>query len=513
VFACDSGPAPGEEATYYGQKLNEGDLKKRESALNHLSKLKDKKSLPFLYDALKGEADDLKPRVVQLVALLGDESSVGPLVDAINYKVGAGRNTKEKKIARANERIAKALGEVADPGNKAAITALTQLAGSNHLETQLAAVVSLGNLKAEDAVEDLVDIADGHQNNFMVKNAIKALGKIGSADAIPVLIKNLFFERKGVSFYAESSYSLFQIGDAAIPALVTTWKGENEELRSLHLKGDVMKAKAFVVLTDLDAKEVIPLALESVDLEVRGPFSAKARLQAHEAIGKLRVNKGAKLLDKFVADIDPGKSEGAVQALVRLGDRGAIAKMLPLATHEGFIKKLPDCAKAEGKGKKACDNSELQVRKMRLDAISQLTTGAELGEWEKWLAAEKNEKLKKILTERKSMLEAAKECGAKSDCWIKKLESDDPRVREKAAWELAWAQPKEALDPLLKALGDSDNYARFAVIQAVWWMNPREGGVKRIDEIIKSEKGKTKFIRINEDLKRLRVKLARAESK
>ena len=52
--ACDSGPKAGEEAEYWGKKLNtESDIPKRDVAMSHLVDLKDKKSLPFLYEALK----------------------------------------------------------------------------------------------------------------------------------------------------------------------------------------------------------------------------------------------------------------------------------------------------------------------------------------------------------------------------------------------------------------------------------------------------------------------------
>ena len=506
--ACDTGPKPGEEAEYFGKQLVENeDAKKKAAALAELTKLKSKKSLPALNGFLKSSSPELKPKIAQLIGLIGDESSVASLVDSIDYKVGAGRDSKGKKLARANERIAKALGGLAKPGDAKAIEALTRLSSSNHLETQLASVVALGDLKAVSAVDDIITIADGHDNNFMVKNAIQSLGKIGDEKAIDVLIKNLFFERKGVSFYAESSYALFEIGKAAIPQLIETFHNKNEKLRKLHLDDNVAKAKTMVVLTDLEAPQAKKLAIQNAGIEVIGPKSAAARAKCHEAIGRLNAKEGIPVLMKFADDVDVSKSEFAVSSLVALGARQAIPKFTGLATRSGFFAKVPKCKSGEIK-QAVCDRTEYQVRKPRLDAISRLAGAGDLKAWDAWLKDEKNVKVKKLLTERRPMLEAAKECKTDTACWIKKMEDKNPRVREKAAFELGFSQKKEAVPALLKGIADEDNYARAPAIQAVWWLKPKEG-VKVVDEILKREKGKTQFIRINEDLKRLRVALAR----
>ena len=202
AHACgvNTGPKEGEEYLFYGEQLNHEKAKKRESAMKNLSQLKDKRAVPALNKALSNGHAHIKPELVKLITDMADPSSVQPLVDAIDWRAGAGRDKTGKMLAVANERIAKALGKLAKPDNKAAIEALIKLADSNHLNTQLAAVVSLGDLKAEAAVDQLVLVADGSSNNFMVKNAAIALGKIANAKAVPVLVKLLFFERAGVSF-------------------------------------------------------------------------------------------------------------------------------------------------------------------------------------------------------------------------------------------------------------------------------------------------------------------------
>jgi HEAT repeat protein len=530
--ACDSGPKPGEEGVYWGKKALEGDLKSRETAMTHLVQLKDPKSLPALQGVMKSDAVDLKPQAAQLIGEIGDAQSVDALVEGVDWNAGAGSDRKSRKAATANERIAQALPRVAKPGDEKAIEALKRLSGSNHLNTQLAAVIGLGELDAKSAVQDLIDIADGHPNNFMVKNAIMSLGKIGDEKAIPILVKMLFFER-GVSFYREASYALFELGKPSVSPLIQVYQGKYEPISELHVEAGIMKAKALEVLTDIGDERVIPFALETGSVVASDTGGVLARAKAHIALGRLGVEKAAPILMKHWDDVDVSKSEFAVQAIAQIGARQAARPLLAMSTHAGFI---DQCVKKQQNAEGACRFSEAQVRKIRLEALSRLAGGELLADWDAMIAesdkaaaeeaekaktregAEKqvaeqaakgHAKTKELLIERKPMLEAAKECAVDSACWAGKLKSDNPRVREKAGYELLFKSDPASMPALMQSLGDQDNEARYAAILAVWRRLPEQGGVARIDEILKAEKGKTQFVRINEDLKRLRVKVAR----
>ena len=96
-------------------------------------------------------------------------------------------------------------------------------------------------------------------------------------------------------------------------------------------------------------------------------------------------------------------------------------------------------------------------------------------------------------------------------CWVDTLKHENPRYRERAGYELLWRgskRSKAANEALLESLADKDNEARYAAILAVWRSLP-EGGAEKVDAILKREKGKTQFVRINEDLKRIQIKLRR----
>lgn len=534
--ACDSGPKPGEEAAYWGEKLKAPESKVRDQAMQELSKLKDPKSLPYLHEAMKGENPELRSAAAQLIGFIGDAASTEALIAGVDWKAGAGRDKKGRAAATANERIAKALGAVAKPGDTKAIDALKRLSSSPHENTQLGAVWALGELKATDAVQDLIDVADGHQNNYMVKNAIIALGEIADEKAVPVLVKLLFFER-GVSFYREASYALFQIGKPAVPALLEVYQGKYKPIEELHVDSGVQRAKALEVLGDIGDERFLPMALESSAVSVTDTASALTRAKADVALGRLGVKQAVPVLTKHWDDVDVSKSEFALASVAQIGAKDVVPALLGMSTHDGYTKQ---CVQEQKNQATQCRFSEAQVRRPRLMALSRLGTGAELVAWTQMIAdadkhiaeeAEKSkasdqvekkvaeaakkghEKTKKLLEERRAMLEAAQECGETLDCWSKKLEVEDARVRERAAYALMHLSDEGALPALMKALGDPDNEARYAAILAVWRAMPKgdlgKQAVDRIDQILKDEKGKTQFVRINEDLKRLRVKLAR----
>jgi HEAT repeat protein len=508
--ACDSGPKPGEEANYYGEKLFKGDRAKRNAAMTHLAKLKDKKALPHLLKVLQTEElKFLRPAAVEQIGNLGDTSHIAPLVEIIDWRAGAGRDKESRANAQVNERIAKALGKLATPDHAQAITTLKRMAGSNHQNTQLAAIFALGELGAKDAADDLILVADGSPNNFLVKHAAIALGKIGDEKAVPVLTKLLFFERQGVSFYREASYALFQIGKPATPKLIETYQGKNTDLESMHLDQNVLRAKVIEVMTDIGDERVLPMITETAQISVVDPFSGAARAKAHRALGIMGVKKSVPVLLKYWDDVIMDKSMFALRALERIGEKSVIPALHKMSTLEGFMKQ---CTKDFGNSEEVCKNSQADVRAPRLESLSRLGGADMLAEFEKMEAAEADAKLKKKIGEYKPRLVAAKACDGKGkDCWVNMLKDKDPKKREKAAYELLWLQDQSTKDALGAALRDEDNETRYAVILALWRMMPKDakklaGDVRKQ---IEEEKGKTQFVRINEDLKRLEIKLAR----
>ncbi len=515
LAGCDSGPKPGEEGAYWGKKLvEEISFSKKDAALKHLVEAKDKGSLPFLYQELKQPVSELRPQVVELIGLIGDDTSVEPLVGAIDPAAGAGRDKEGRIKANTNEKAVKALTRLSQTtpavaANTKVIDAARTLANSNSLDVQLAAIVALGDLQAKDAVKDLVAIADGHPNNFMVKNATEALIKIGDPAAAEVFGKLLFFERDGVSFYRESSYGLFIIGKGALPVLKQIWDASFKPIEQLHIDPLVQKTKAVVVYGDLADPSTFPLIAEAANTEGSTTGPALLRIEGQRAAGRIGLDVVTAGLKKQMDNVDISQSEHALAALVQMGHKEIAGPLWAMTSSDGFLK---NC-KAQDNTDDQCKFNELQVRKARLLHYTRVAPGADVETFTKAAADEKNPKLKDEMTKQIARIQTAKDCDGKGvGCWTEKLKDPNALVRDRAAYELLWINTDESRDALLNnALTDKDNEVRYAAIMGVLRRLPKDGvaWADKVKAQLASEKGQTQYVRINEDLKRLEVRLRR----
>lgn len=501
---CDSGPKPGEEAAYYGQRIiDEKDDVKRSLAIKEISKISnDKKdfkaALPGLLAAIKSPTGDYKREAVELIGKSGDASAVAALVDAIDWKATSGR------AASLNEAITIAIGKLAKPGDAKAVDALKRVAANGHLEAQLQAVIALGNLKATDAVSDLIDIVRGHENNFMVKNAVQALGEIGDAKAVPALGRALFFERTGVSFYVEASYSLFQIGKDSVPTLMDIWNNKFQPIEDLHVDTGVQRYKALETLVDLgNTPELNKMVVQAVNTKLTGTGDALLITLGQKAAGRLGITEAAPAMLKQWQDVDVSLSEHALGGLTQMGNRSIVGQLAKITDHKGF---MAQCTARFSEG--ACKNDAAKVRKPRILAWSRLSDGSDLEAFEKMIAAEPDADMKKYMEEQKPRIVAAKECKKELACFLGKLKDANAQVREKAGYEILWSKDAAALQQGYALLGDDDNEARYAGILMAWRNLPKDQ-LDNVKKIYAEGRGKTQYVRLNEDYRRLIAKLER----
>ena len=89
-------------------------------------------------------------------------------------------------------------------------------------------------------------------------------------------------------------------------------------------------------------------------------------------------------------------------------------------------------------------------------------------------------------------------------------------VRARAAYELGRAGAAEAVGPLVKALGEEQLLVREAAARALDWLcavPAAKGALKAaaapIAAQLAAEQGKVQYQKVNEDLRRLQVKLLR----
>ncbi len=504
VSGCEGDP---QKPEYWVKALE--DRKTRETAIKDIRKDKSEVHIDGLLALSKKEDDPNRADVAQILGQLGEKfparvNDIGPaLKDMVDFGVGGASDKASRLKNLTNKNVADAFARMRFAGGA---ETMSRLLDSKDQNTRLAAVAALGEIGAKDSSDKLIALVNEDDNNFMVKNAIKALGNIADPKAVPSLVRMMFFERS-VSFYAEASFALFQIGKPAVPALVDTLNGKKDHLGKLPAQPDpwIVKAKCIEVLADIGDAKGGEAALAVLKAPNSGEaFQIIAVQKAATAVGRLALKDAAPLLRKLATNIDVTQSELPLEALEFIGDRAAGAEMVRGASAEGF---LGDCKKA-GYDDEACKNSAEEVRQLRLEAGTRLAGASELAAVEKMEASEKDAKLKEIITKEKARLVAAKECGDKAECWVTKLKDANPKVRDKAGWELSWLRKPETAGALLDALKDEDLEARFAVFVALTRVLPKDGADK-VKAILEAEVGKLQYIKVNEDLRRLEIKLRR----
>jgi len=525
---------PKDPATWIA-RLGEGDARSRVKAVHELRKLKARGAAPALAKALA----DLRVREDSVVALgeLGDESSVQPLLDAIDTNVGAGSDTATRAANRTNAKIADALGQL---GDAKAGPALLRLARSRDDFVRLSATQALGQLRYKDAVGELAHIVDDEGSPpILVKKAIVSLGQIGDPAAIPALQHALVMEMQGVSFISEASYALFQLGAAAVEPMLKLVRDEDKAYlawaRERKRAPAGTYAKAALVLGDLGDARAVPVLLERLKYQDPEPIPSTARLLtnvvrqfAADALGRLRAKEAAAPILALINTAEPQEEElvaFATNALVWIGEQGQAAELVKRAAAPGAFRPRLLCAQAaallgdpsikkallaaaEAKEKRpspeACaqDLVALQIAPEGMDAKAACAR-----------VADERAKAFKALLE---PLDAAAACGAAADCWEKKLQGSPALVRARAAYELGRAGAVAAIPALVKAAADPDLPARLAAIRALDWLAPLPAAQAQLKAAaatlaaqLQAEQGRVQFVKVNEELKRLHARLAR----
>ncbi|MDC0713935.1 HEAT repeat domain-containing protein [Stigmatella sp. ncwal1] len=469
--------------------------------------------LPMLHARLAAEK---RPEVITALArVLGDlkhPSSVEPLQAALD----PGASDTDAHLA--NKELAAALGKV---GSAKAAPALTKLLGSRDNYTRIEAIQALGALRAPEAVEPLLQLAsDESTEPFLNKKAIEALGRIGDARAVPVLMRMLTKERQGVSFYVESSFALYQLGAPAADALLAALEGRDAELtkwagqQGVHPASYAMKAAQ--LLGDFRDRRAEATLLKQLTFTNTDPrIQALVRMQAAEALGRMRTGPAARPLSTLVSEEDPTIRAAYVRALTLIGGREA----------------LPALEKAAGQG-------DWYARETAMRGLALLGDAREQPLFVKWAEAEPArtasecqdyggegcedpaalaQKRAQTLTGYGKLLEEAKACGTDGGCWAQKVSSPDALVVERAALELGRGGGAPHAAALAGRVSGKDLEARSALLQSLDWLvgDSKEAAAKAREALPKlqaqlaEEKGNSRFLKVNEDLRRLIFRLER----
>ncbi len=494
-FAACSAPSDPTTAAYWIEKLDEP--KQRTRALNELGKLKDKSAVPHAAKWLKEEGD-WQPEAAYTLGQLGDPAAVSALLAAIDYQVGTARDRAGVRKSRINQNVARALGALQA---KEGVEPLLRLAVSPDDKTREAVVRALGDIGDARAAAPIIELADKEKQPYIRKMAIEALGKIGDAKAVPVLVKNLYIEVPGISFYYEARFSLLQIGSAAIPDLMKTLERKNKDVEAIRMSDGseigegAIEAKAAFVLGSLRAAQAEGAVIAALDKyykrfqrrESEPVFASVpgAVMELAYALGNLGSGKAVKALTPIAMDKDPNIRVAGTEALTTIGEASA-AKTLLAAARTG----------------------PQEARQHAVIAASRLGTGDDLAAFDALGKGDKEvgaDVMGKMVQSERPRLVAAKECKQELACWRGKLADTDVRVRERAAWQLGWMNAKEALPDLLKAAEDKDVTVRMAATLSLG----RVDGVSAaaLEKIVEAAGEKVEYKDPTAEMKRLIARL------
>ena len=516
LAGCKADPSTPE---YWAKKL---DAKSKKDKIRSVGELRDSKNLspsmyPMLHSQLETEkSPEVKAAIARILGEQKDTTALPALSGALDF------GSTDTDVKTMNKEIATAMGEIGDPK---AVPDLVKLLGSKDNYTLIAAVEALGGMRASAAFEPLDALANNDSiETFITKKAIIALGDIGDARAVPTLVKAMFKERKGVSFYLESSYALYQIGTPSADALVPIAEGKDKAISAWAASNNMLPAaltaKSAQVLGDLHDLRAEKALLEMLTFkEERLDIQLFVRMRAADALGRSRSPAGAKALAEMVGENEATARQVYAWSLSRIGGRDALPKLIASATKgpwdarsesvkavamlgdEREMAAFEKLSKDEAKTFDAeCKNDEINGSKDCADPAA---------------GAKKHEE---VIAKYGKALDAAKVCKTDAACWAKKLDDATLVVRERAAYEVGRSGNASLVGELTKRLREKDLDARLAVIQGCDWLihdspealKTAKSALPDLQKQIGEEKGKTDFVKVNEDLRRLAVKIQRS---
>jgi HEAT repeat protein len=507
VAACKDDPSTPQ---HWEKRI--GDAKGKKEKLKAIEDLRGSKHLtpvmlPMLEKRLTAEKNvEVKASLARLLGEQKNASSVDALLDAVDP-------SGDSDSRGLNKEIAAALGAMGDPK---AVPTLIRLLKTKDNYTTIAAIESLGRLKAKEAFAPLYEIANDEKiEPFITRKAIEALGELGDPRAVPGLLKAMY---RAKGFYREASFALYELGQPAAEALVAVVEKRDKALFDWGTQNGIQDfailVKAIQVLGDLHEMRaekaivaLVPYKNEYDDLRIM------MRTHAADALGRMRSKAGGKAIATVFDDPNPDARREYVWALARIGSKEPLAKLVETSAKGPW---------------------EARVESMR--GVAMLADDPAV--FDKFLAAEpklfkaqcaeddaaegchdRAGSVKSHLTRIKALAAratAARACRDASD-WAKRLDDPDEGVRERAAYEVGRSGQGALVGELMKRLTEKNLDTRLAFIQGADWLvhdapqalAEAKKGAATLAKQIAEERGKTEFDRVNEDLRRLLAKISR----
>lgn len=490
---CQKKCKKGEDAECWVSALK--DPEQAEAAVAELKALNHQVAAPALIEAFQAAADNpkLREEAAEAFARWLTKAAVKPMLEAVDYTVGPDKDgAKAKATNRANQKIATALGTL---GDKQAVQPLIRLSKSTkNPYVKRAAIRSLGDLKATEAVDELLEVLeDKDVHNTIRANVVFTLGEIGDPKVVPNLVLALYREK--AFFFAHANLALVKIGEPAVDLLIETMNGKNAEVKRM-LEGNVqvlqgaLEANAAQVLGDIGSPRAIDALLAMVEKVSKWDSDNKLLVMVRliVALGDIGDARATKPIMKYLDTEFWDVNTVVANALTFIGDRSVVPELFKYSQQ---VDKHP------------------RARVPLVDAIGILGTDEALALMKEMHSKFKDVSLTPAIENSIKRIEAFAACKQSVDCWIGKLKDPDAAIREKAAFELGQLADAKAVDPLIGLIADPSELVRWAVIFAFSRLNSAKP-IAAIEELVEEkEKGNPRFKIVNNKYERLIAKLKR----
>ncbi len=256
-----------------------------------LGLIKSKKAVEPLVTQLENADPDFKREIIQALKMIGDEQAV-PVLNEILLK-------DKNQFIRYD--AARALGSINSPDSVFTLT--TALKRDKSWLVKGGCAWALGETSDSSGINELkalLNVDVGNESSWARDKAALALAKKGKG-GIAALVFSL--GANGASTRRRSSWALIEIGDPAVPYLVSALRDVNRFARE----------RAAMVLGWIRSKKaVVPL---SWTLDDRAP---EVRKMSAWALGKIGEDKAITALEQTLDDQNEGVAEYAKEAIQRL---------------------------------------------------------------------------------------------------------------------------------------------------------------------------------------------------
>ena len=314
--------------------LRDGDRAVRQAAIGALTAIGEP-SVPVLGLCLSDPQPDVQEAASSVLALIGDERVLLPLIEALGnrdwiVRMHAAKALGRIKHARAIEPLIPLLQDKVKAVREEATIALAEIGDAalpslldalRHPEwlVRLHAVEALGKSRSPEAVEPLLWVLFNDQDQAIREDTVRALGQLGDSRAMEFLVTVM--KEPGLRTLAVEA--LGKIGDRrAVPVLIAVLEGSDRPVASRTVTGcgdnwdEEMETQGAVVraLGTLGDESSIPLLLKALD-------QTATRADAAAALVKFGSKVVAPLVTIMMQTSDENMRFHVKEALAKVGWR------------------------------------------------------------------------------------------------------------------------------------------------------------------------------------------------